>query len=140
MWTLTCQLQWIITYWIIITTVVIELLYVYKFCYNKEPGLLLWEYNRVILAQSANTGFITGYYSGYNTWYISLDNRYTTGDTVGYTTGYFSKYTCRVTEIDIIIGHYWIFSFPLLNYIQHVWFKRSYQYNATAVGATMERA
>ena len=26
MWTLTYQLQWIITYWIIITTVVIELL------------------------------------------------------------------------------------------------------------------
>ena len=34
-----------ITYWIIITLVVIELLYVKKFCYNKEPGLLLWEYN-----------------------------------------------------------------------------------------------
>ena len=31
-WTVTCQLQWIITYWIIITTVVIELLYVNKFC------------------------------------------------------------------------------------------------------------
>ena len=45
MWTLTCQLQWLITYWIIITTVVIELLYVNKVCYNKETGLLLWEYN-----------------------------------------------------------------------------------------------
>ena len=37
-----------ITYWIIITTVVIELLYINKFCYNKDPGLLLWEYNNNI--------------------------------------------------------------------------------------------
>ena len=25
-----------------------ELLYVKKFCYNKEPGLLLWEYNKKV--------------------------------------------------------------------------------------------
>ena len=34
MWTLICQLQWIIKYWIIITFVVIELLYVNKLYYN----------------------------------------------------------------------------------------------------------
>ena len=81
----------------------LNLLYVNKFCYNKEPGLLLWEYNRVFLAQSANTGFITGYYSGYNRC----------------TTGYFTKYTCRVAvrltlSLDII-GYflYFITAFEL---------------------------
>ena len=88
---LPAQLLWIITYWTIITTIVIELLYVIKFCFNKEPCLLLWEYNRVILAQSANTGFTTGYYPGYNR----------------YTPWYFTKYICRVTvrltlSLDII--------------------------------------